>query len=74
MFRMDNLNLHRSPIVTNLIHSYGHQIVYHTPYWSCDGAIKYVFSTTLTKLQMDPEAVDNICGLVNKINVVSWVI
>jgi hypothetical protein len=52
----------------NLIYSYGHQIVYCAPYWSCDGVIKYVSNTIQTKLQMDPEAADNIHGLVNKIN------
>ncbi len=68
MFTMDDLNLHRCPIVTNLIHSYGHQIVYRAPYWLCDGAIKYIFNMIQTKLQMDLEAVDSIHGLVNKIN------
>jgi hypothetical protein len=68
LFTIDNLNLHRSPIVTNLIHSYGHQIVYRTPYRLCDEAIEYVFNMIQTKLQMDPEAVDSIHELVNKIN------
>ncbi len=68
MFMMDDLNLHRSPIVTNLIHFYGHQIVYPDPYWLCDGAIEYVFNTIQTKLQMDLEVVDSIHGLVNKMN------
>ena len=68
LFTMDNLNLHRNPIVQNLIHSFGHRILFRAPYWSCDGAIEYVFNTIQTKLKMDPEGVDNIHGLVNKIN------
>ncbi len=54
--------------MTNLIHLYGHQIVYCTPYWPCDGTIEYIYNIIQTKLQMDPEAVDGIHGLVNKIN------
>ncbi len=52
----------------NLIHANGHRIVYCAPYWSCDGAIEYVFNTIQTKLQMNPEGMDNIHGLVNKID------
>ena len=68
LFTMDNLNLNMSTIVMNVIHLYGHQIVYRAPYWSCDGAIEYVFNTIQTKLQMDPKAVDSIHRLVNKMN------
>jgi len=67
LFTLDNLNLHKSPIVLNLIHTNGHRIVYRAPYWSCDGAIEYIFNTIQTKLQMDTEWVDSIHGLVNKI-------
>ncbi len=68
LFTMVNLNLHRSPTLTNLIHLHGRQIIYRTSYWFCDGAIEYVFNTIQTKLQMDLEAVDSIHRLVNKIN------
>ena len=67
LFTMDNLNLDRSPLVQNLIHSFGHRIVYWAPYWSCDGPIKYVFNTIQMMMQMDPEGVDDIRTLVNKI-------
>ena len=43
---MDNLNFHKSQIVQNLIHTNGHQFVFRAPYWSCDGAIEYVFNRT----------------------------
>ncbi len=52
----------------NLIHLYGHRIVYRAPHLSCDGAIEYIFPTIQTKLQMDPEVVDSIHKLVNRIN------
>ena len=65
---MENLNLHRSPLVQNLTHSFGHRIVYRAPYWSCDGPIEYVFNKIQTIMQMDPEGVDDIRALVNKIN------
>ncbi len=41
LFTMDNLNLHRSPVVQNLINSFGHHIVYCAPYWMCDGVINF---------------------------------
>ena len=68
LFTMDNLNLHRHPIVQNSIHASGHCIVFRAPYWSCDGVIEYVFNTIQTMLQMDPEGVEEVHGLVNKIN------
>ena len=30
-------------------------VVYRAPYWSCDGAIEYVFNTIHTSLQMSNE-------------------
>ena len=49
---MDNLNIHKNPIITDFIENVGHHVVYRAPYWSCDGAIEYVFNTIHTKLQM----------------------
>jgi hypothetical protein len=37
-------------------------------YWSCNGAIEYVFNTLQTRLQMNMQGVENVLGLVNKIN------
>ena len=67
LFTMDNLNLHQSPLVQDLIHSFGHRMVYCASYWSCDGPIEFVFNTIQTMMQMDPEEVDDIRALVNKI-------
>jgi hypothetical protein len=67
---MDNLNLHRHPVTTNLIYASGHRMVFQVPYWSCDGAIEYVFNTLQAHLQMEINGVDNVFQLVNKINVI----
>jgi transposase len=47
---MDNLNIHKHFIIRDLIAHAGHKIVYRAPYWSCDGAIEYVFNTIHTEL------------------------
>jgi hypothetical protein len=70
LFTMDNLNLHRHPIVSNLIYGRGHRVVFRAPYWSCDGSIEYVFNTVQTRLQMDVHGVDTVFDLVNKINTI----
>ena len=67
---MDNLNLHRHPIVSNLIYGRGHRVVFCAPYWSCDGSIEYIFNTVQTRLQMDVHGVDTVFDLVNKINTI----
>ena len=67
LFTMDNLNLHRHPVTTNLIYAGRHRVVFQVPYWFCDGAIEYVFNT---RLQMEINGVDNVFQLVNKINVI----
>ena len=54
-FTMDNLNIHKNPIIMDLIEVAGHRIFYRAPYWLCDGAIEYVFNTIHTKLQMSNE-------------------
>ena len=54
-FTMDNLNIHKNPIITDLIEGAGHRVVYRAPYWSCDGAVEYVFNTIHTSLQMSNE-------------------
>ena len=70
LFTMDNLNLHRHPVTTNLIYAHGHCVVFRAPYWSCDVAIEYVFNTLQMRLQMEINGVDNVFQLVNKINVI----
>lgn len=44
-FTMDNLNIHHNPQILEMIAEKGHCYVFRAPYWSCDGAIEYVFST-----------------------------
>jgi hypothetical protein len=68
LFTMDNLNIHTHTVILNLIYFRGHRIVFRAPYWSCDGAIEYVFNTLQTRLQIDQIGVENEYGLVNKIN------
>lgn len=70
LFTMDNLNLHRHPVTTNLIYARGHRIVFRAPYWSCDGVIEYVFNSIQTHLQMEINGVNSVFQLVNKINVI----
>ena len=67
---MDYLNLHKHPMIINMIHSRGHRVVYRAPYWSCDGAIEYVFNTLQTNLQVDVNGVGTVYQLVNKINTI----
>ena len=70
LFTMDNLNLHRHPIVSNLIMVTDTVFVFRAPYWSCDGSIGYVFNTVQTRLQMDVYGMDTMFDLVNKINTI----
>ena len=68
VFTMDNLNIHKHPMVLHLIQSHGHGIVFRAPYWSCDGAIEYVFNTIQTHLQMQNRPVSTTAALENEIN------
>ena len=67
-FTLDNLNIHNHPIILNLIEEAGHRVVFRAPYWSCDGAIEYVFNTIQTHLQMDDDGVDNVDDLIEEID------
>lgn len=51
VFTMDNLNSHKCAAVQNLIHLYGHGVVYRAPYWAVDGPIEYVFNTLQSMLK-----------------------
>ncbi len=68
LFTMDNLNIHKHPVMINLIYSHGHCVVFRAPYWYCDGSIEYVFNTLQTRLQLDHIGVDEEFALVNRIN------
>ena len=70
LFTMDNLNLHKHPIVLNLIRDAGHRVVFRAPYWSCDGSIEYVFNTIHTTLEMSCDKLEDVNALVNRINLI----
>jgi hypothetical protein len=68
---MDNLNIHKHRLILNLIRNAGYRVVFRAPYWSCDGAIEYVFNTIHTYLEMDDgEAMEDVAALVNRINLI----
>ena len=67
-FTMDNLNIHKHPIILDLINNSGHRVVFRAPYWSCDGAIEYVFNTIHVKLQMSDTICDSEAHLIAEID------
>ena len=80
-FTMDNLNIHKHPVVIQLIEEAGHRIVFRAPYWSCDGAIEYVFNTIHTLLQMSTEGngsrtveelIDKLDDIIHQLKIVSF--
>ena len=68
IFTMDNLNIHKHPIILNMIAAAGHRVVFRAPYWSCDGAIEYVFNTIHVKLQMNDTGVKTTAALEKEID------
>ena len=71
---MDNLNIHKHPMILDLIEEGGHRIVFRAPYWSCDGPIEYVFNTIYMKLQMDDDgAVTDLDELMQKLDDIIFV-
>ena len=70
-FTMDNLNIHKHPVILELIQDTGHRVVFRAPYWSCDGAIEYVFNTIHTFLEIDNgQHMEDVEALVNRINLI----
>ena len=67
-FTMDNLNIHKHPMILQLIEDAGHCIVFCVPYWLCNGSIKYVFNTIHFKLQMEDEGKNNIEDLMDLVD------
>ena len=68
IFTMDNLNIHKHQLILHLIHVRGHRVVFRAPYWSCDGAIEYVFNTIHVKLQMTDTTCNDANALIAEIN------
>lgn len=50
-FTMDNLNVHKDPLILNLITAMGYGYVFRCPYRPQDGPIEYVFNAVETKLK-----------------------
>ena len=80
-FTMDNLNIHKHPVILDLIQEAGHRIVFRAPYWSCDGAIEYVFNTIHTLLQMSSagngartveQLMDRLDDIIHQLKIVSF--
>ena len=67
-FTMDILNIHKHPLVLDLIENSGHRIVFHAPYWSCDGAIEYVLNTIQVKLKIADHGAETADDLINEID------
>ena len=68
---MDNLNIHKNRLILDLINNNGHRVVFQAPYWSCNGAIEYVFNTIHTHLEMDDNIdMADVNSLVNRINLI----
>ena len=65
-FTMDNLNVHKNPLVVNEILLRGHKVVFRAPYWAVDGAIEYVFNTTHTILMIQYNKLKTMEELENK--------
>ena len=66
-FTMDNLNVHKNPMVVNLILNAGHRLVFRAPYWAVDGAIEYVFNTLQTTLMVYYNKLNSMEDLENKV-------
>ena len=67
-FTMDNLNVHKHPLILDMIEDAGHRIVFRAPYWSCDGPIEYVFNTIHVKLLMNDTGVKTTAALEKEID------
>ena len=44
VFIMDNLSSHQNVVIRQLIHSYGHRLVFRALYYPVDGPIEFVFN------------------------------
>jgi hypothetical protein len=69
-FTMDNLNIHKNPIILNLIMGAGHRYVFRAPYWAVDGAIEYIFNTIHSNLQQHFNEIHDLTELENRIHLI----
>ncbi len=69
-FTMDNLNVHYSPVLLQMIASQGHRYLFRAPYWSVDGPMEYVFNSIHTLLLQHFHTIDELTVLGNRIDTV----
>ena len=53
-------NIHKHPVILDLIEQAGHRVIFCVPYWSCDSPIEYVFYTIHIHLQMTEAPMNDI--------------
>jgi hypothetical protein len=68
VFKMDNLNAHKNPLILNALLNSGHRYVFHAPYWPVDGAVEYVFNSIQSKLRIYFNRLETVDDLRNCIN------
>jgi hypothetical protein len=69
-FTMDNLNVHHSPVLLNLIVNHGQRYLFRAPYWSVDGPMEYIFNTIHNLLLRHFRTIDDLAVLGNRIDTV----
>ena len=69
-FTMDNLNIHHSQILLQLMEDRGHRYLFRAPYWSVDGPMEYVFNTIHVFLLMYFRDTENLDKLGNQLDVI----
>jgi len=68
-FAMDNLNIHHSQMLLQLIEDRGHRYLFRAPYWSVDGPMEYV-NTVHVFLLTYFRSVRNLEELENRLDVI----
>jgi hypothetical protein len=64
LFTMDNLNLHKHPMILDMIENAGYRIVFCAPYWLYNDTIESLFNTIHIKLQMSERDVSTVDDLI----------
>ena len=49
-FTRNNLNVHKHPLILNMIRGAGHRLMFRARYWPVGGAVEYVFDTIQTHI------------------------
>ena len=69
-FTMDNLNIHHSQMLLQVVEDRGHRYLFQSPYWSVDGLMEYFFSTVHVFLLTYFRSIRNIEELENRLDVI----